>query len=74
MVNDYVAEFIIKGKTVRVEYHCNGGLEIEFPVQDEAQTYTAAEQAALQRFRMAFVGLVQAFGPENVDSLEINRQ
>lgn len=70
MIN-YSFELDLAGALLKFEYHCNGELKIEFPVQDESFTCTPAQDAAIRRFRESFIEIVKSFGPENVEKIEI---
>lgn len=69
----YSFEYLLFGNLRKFSVTMNGEDTIEEPVQDQSFSCTAAQKAAIAGHIEATRRLARAFGPENIDTIEVVR-
>lgn len=72
-MEEYSFEYLLCGKLRSFLLTMNGEDQVEEPVQDELFCCTSAQRTALNNHIEATRRLAHAFGPENIDTVEIIR-
>jgi hypothetical protein len=73
MSEEYSFEYLLCGCLRKFSLKMNGDDQIEEPVQDEIFSCTTAQRSAIHGHIEATRRLAHAFGPGNIDTVEVIR-
>lgn len=72
-MEEYSFEYLLCGQLRKFSLKMNGVDQLEEPVQDSLFCCTPAQHAAIHAHIDATRRIANAFGPENIDTIEIVR-